>query len=65
MLRIVAKSAGTPLLIYGIDLVHIGIAKMIRHDENFPYTVVGFIGYKPIPKRYQILGSNVYSTEEA
>ena len=64
MLRKVMKAKGIPLLIYGIDSVHIGIAKMIRLDDRFPYTVVGFIAYKPIPRRYQILGSNVYSSED-
>ena len=64
VLKMVGKSKGTPLLIYGIDTVHIGIAKMIRLDENFPYVVAGFIARKPIPDRLRILGSRVYSTED-
>ena len=62
--RTVVKRKGTPLLIYGIDAVHIGIAKMIRLDEKFPYTVAGFIARKPLPDRHQILGSRVYSIED-
>ena len=62
--RSVLKKKGTPLLIYGIDAVHIGIAKMIRLNERFPYDVVGFIARKPIPVHHRILGSRVYSTED-
>ena len=64
VLKTVGKSKGTPLLIYGIDAVHIGIAKMIRLDEKFPYTVAGFVARKPIPDRHRILGSRVYSMED-
>jgi len=60
----VRKRKGTPLLIYGIDAVHIGIAKMLRLDEKFPYNVVGFIARNPIPDRHRILGSPVYSPED-
>ena len=63
-IKTVAKRKGTPLLIYGIDAVHIGIANMIRLDEKFPYTVVGFIARNPLPKRHQIIGSQVYSPED-
>jgi FlaA1/EpsC-like NDP-sugar epimerase len=62
--RTVVKRKGTPLLIYGIDAVHIGIAQMIRLDEKFPYVVVGFIARAPIPSRHRILGSQVYSPED-
>ena len=62
--KMVSKRKGTPLLIYGIDAVHIGIAKMIRLDEKFPYTVAGFIARKPLPYHHQILGSRVYSPED-
>jgi len=63
-IRNIARRKGTPLLIYGIDAVHIGIAKMIRLDENFPYSVEGFIARTLIPVRHRILGSRVYSTED-
>ena len=53
-----------PLLIYGIDAVHVGIAKMIRFDENFPYVVAGFISHNPLPFHHRLLGSRVYSPED-
>jgi len=59
-----AIKKGTPLLIYGIDAVHIGIAKMIRLNERFPYDVVGFIARTPVPVHHRILGSRVYSAED-
>ena len=64
VLKTVAKRKGAPLLIYGIDAAHIGIAKMIFLDEKFPYSFVGFIADKPHPYRHRILGANVYSHED-
>ena len=58
------KKKGIPLLIYGIDAVHIGIAQMIRLNEKFPYDVAGFIARNPVPVHHRILGNRVYSTED-
>ena len=59
-----AQKKGTPLLIYGIDAVHIGIAQMIRLNERFPYNVAGFIARAPVPAHHRILGTPVYSAED-
>ena len=64
VVRTLVKGKGIPLLIYGIDAVHIGIASMIRLDEKFPYYVAGFIARKPLPDSHQILGSRIYSMED-
>ena len=53
-----------PLLIYGIEAVHIGIANMIRLNEHFPYKVVGFISPEPLSFQHNILGLKIYSTKE-
>ena len=58
------KEKRIPLLIYGIESVHIGIAKMIRLDEKFPYTIAGFIAPNPLPSHFQILESRVYSIDD-
>ena len=58
------KNKKTPLLIYGIDPVHIGIAKMIHSNEYLSYTVVGFISPKTIPYHHRIAGQRVYSPED-
>ena len=63
-LKTVVKRKGASLVIYGIDAVHIGIAKMLRLDENFPYLVAGFIASNPLPHPYRILGCQVYSPED-
>ena len=62
--RSAGKRKGMPLLIYGIDAIHIEIAKMIRLNEKFPYDVVGFIARKPVPVHHRILGNRVYSAED-
>jgi len=62
--RSVGKKENVPLLIYGIDAIHIGLAKMVRLDEKFPYIVAGFIADKPLPRRHRILGSPIYSPED-
>ena len=58
------KENRIPLLIYGIDDVHIGVAKMIRADEKFPYTIAGFISPNQLPSRFKLLDSRVYSPED-
>ena len=60
----VGKKASIPILIYGIDAVHIGLAKLIRLDEKFPYVVVGFITRKPLSRRHRILGTPIYTPED-
>ena len=62
--RSVFKKKGTPLLIYGIEAIHIMIAQMIRLNERFPYEVVGFISRKPVPVSHRILGNRIYSAED-
>ena len=53
------------MLIYGIDSVHIGIAKMIRSNEYLPYTVYGFISPQELPNhRTRIAGYRVYSPKD-
>jgi len=64
VVRNVGKKENIPLLIYGIDAVHIGLAKMIRLDQKFPYVVAGFIARKPLPSRHRILGSRIYTPED-
>jgi FlaA1/EpsC-like NDP-sugar epimerase len=53
-----------PLLIYGIDTTQIGMAKMIRSNENLPYTVVGFISPNLHSRRHWINGCRVYSPDD-
>jgi len=54
-----------PLLIFGIEAVHIGVAKMIRVDDKFPYSIAGFIAPNRLPSRFRLLGSRVYSPDDA
>jgi FlaA1/EpsC-like NDP-sugar epimerase len=51
-----------PLLIYGIEPAHIGLAKMIRSNSYLPYTVVGFISPKPV-SHHRILDCPIYSVD--
>ncbi len=64
LIRNGTKEKQLPLLIYGIEAVHIEIAKMIRIDEKFPYSIAGFIAPNPLSYRFRILGSRVYSIED-
>ena len=64
MLRNGVKEKRLPLLIYGIEALHIGVAKMIRVDDKFPYVIAGFIAPNPLPSRFRLLGSRVYSPED-
>ena len=58
------KEKKIPLLIYGIDAVHIGMAKMIHANEYLPYTVCGFISPKPLSYRHRVTGQKVYSPDD-
>ena len=53
-----------PLLIYGIDAVHIGMAKVIQTNENLPYSLMGLISPKPLSYRPRIADYKVYSLED-
>ena len=64
LLRNRMKKKGIPLLIFGIDAVHIEIARLIRMDEKVPYNVVGFIACNPLSNHHQIMGSPVYPPED-
>ena len=63
-LRNGVKGKQIPMLIFGIEAIHIGVAKMIRLDEKFPYSIAGFISPDPLPSRFRLLGSRVYSPED-
>jgi len=58
------KKKKIPMLIYGIDSIHIGIAKMIRANEYLPYTVAGFISPNRQSQHHRIVNCRVYSLEE-
>ena len=63
-LRNGVKGKQIPMLIFGIEAVHIGVAKMIRLDDKFPYAIAGFIAPDPLPSRFRLLGSRVYSPDD-
>lgn len=58
------KKKKIPLLIYGIDPVHVGMAKMIQTNEYLPYNFVGFISPKPLSYRPRLTNYKVYSMED-
>lgn len=58
------KKNKIPLLIYGIDSVHLGIANVIQANDNLPYIIVGFISPKPLPYRHKISNFRVYSPDD-
>jgi len=58
------KKKKIPLLIYGIDYVHIGMAKMIQTNDNLPYTIAGFISSKRVAYCHRIANCRVYSPED-
>jgi FlaA1/EpsC-like NDP-sugar epimerase len=57
------KKKNIPLLIYGIDPAHIGLAKMIRANEYLPYNIAGFISPKPISS-HRIMNCPIYVMED-
>jgi FlaA1/EpsC-like NDP-sugar epimerase len=49
-----------PILIYGIEPTHIGLAKMIRSNEYLPYKIAGFITPEPIA-HHRLMNYPIYS----
>ena len=54
----------TPIMIYGTKSAGIGIAKMLRSDQNMKYKLVGFIDDEKNATSRMIMGMRVYLLNE-
>jgi FlaA1/EpsC-like NDP-sugar epimerase len=51
------------ILIYGIDLSQVSIAKMVIADKKLPYHVAGFISPKSVVSDQKIIGLPIYKAD--